>query len=229
MPLAESEPKGTSLGAALRAAAALRERILSGDLPPAMRLREASLAAELGVSRNTLREALRLLDAEGLIEQQLYRGAVVRTMTVEDVRDIYRVRRALEVRAVQESVAAPESAFEALRQVSSTADAAAMREAWQEVGTAGMRFHQGIVALLGSPKIDDFFRVVLAQLRLAFFSASDQGRFQMPWIPRTRELCHLICAGQRAQAVTSLELYLAESERVVVDLVRSGKVEPSAR
>lgn len=207
----------------------LRERIFSGDLQPAMWLRETGLAAELGISRNTLREALRLLDAEGLIEQQLYRGAIVRTMTVEDVRDIYRVRRALEVRAVEESVAAPASAFDALREVSSAADAAAARQAWKEVGTAGMRFHQGIVALLGSPKIDNFFRVTLAQLRLAFPSAGDEAGFQMPWMPRSRDLCHLICSGQRAQAITALQLYLAESERVVIDLVRAGEVERRAR
>src|SRR5215469_2467515 len=90
-----SSSKFDPVAAALRAAATLRERIFIGDLPPATPLRETSIAAELGISRNTLREALRQLAAEGLIEQQLYKGAVVRTMTVEDVRDVYRVRRAL--------------------------------------------------------------------------------------------------------------------------------------
>jgi DNA-binding GntR family transcriptional regulator len=58
--------------------------------------------AELGVSRNTLREAMRLLAADGLVEVARYRGAVVKTTTAK-VRDIYLVRCTLHLRAVEDS------------------------------------------------------------------------------------------------------------------------------
>ena len=98
----------TGLGAAIQrqstteqAAAALRDAILSGEIPPGTPLREAALAAELGVSRNTLREAARLLGGEGLVRHQMNRGIVVAEITAADVRDIYAARAAIETAAAQ--------------------------------------------------------------------------------------------------------------------------------
>ena len=62
----------------------LRERIRSGELPPGTRLRQEKLAEDLGISRTPLREALRLLAADGLVELQLNRGAVVSTLSHAD-------------------------------------------------------------------------------------------------------------------------------------------------
>ena len=61
---------------------AVRARILSGDLPRGSRLRQAALADELGVSRTPLREALRRLATEGLVEFEANRGAKDRTLAV---------------------------------------------------------------------------------------------------------------------------------------------------
>jgi DNA-binding GntR family transcriptional regulator len=224
-------PRGDAskdLAAALRAATALRNRIVSGDLTPGTPLREASLATELDVSRNTLREALRRLAAEGLIEQQLYKGAVVRTLSIDEVRDIYTVRRALQLRAIEESAIAPRAAFDTLETALAACEAAAARRDWQGVGTLGLRFQQAIVALLGSRKLDEFFGVVVAQLRLAFSETGDEARFEERWLERTRKICDLICSGDRAQAVLAFGQYLADSEREVLDLVRRNQHAPKA-
>src|SRR5436305_14940789 len=74
---------------------ALRERILSGDLPRGTKLRQASLAEELGVSRTPLREALRRLATEGLVEFLPNRGATVSDLDFGDMRHAWSARVAL--------------------------------------------------------------------------------------------------------------------------------------
>ena len=71
-------------------------RIMSGAIPVGLRLRQETLAAEFGVSRTPVREALRQLQARGVIELIPRRGAVVRWPTARDVREAYQVRAELE-------------------------------------------------------------------------------------------------------------------------------------
>ncbi|HEY8705649.1 MAG TPA: GntR family transcriptional regulator [Gaiellaceae bacterium] len=77
-------------------AAQLQARVLDGDLPPGTRLRQEALAAEFGVSRTPIREALRKLQASGLIDLRPNRGALVRGLTPREIRDAYAVRAELE-------------------------------------------------------------------------------------------------------------------------------------
>jgi len=95
----------TGLGASIQrqstteqATDVVRQAILSGRLLPGMPLREAALAAELGTSRSTLREAARTLESEGLVRYQMNRGLVVADITGPDVAGIYAARAALEQR-----------------------------------------------------------------------------------------------------------------------------------
>ncbi|WP_190812858.1 GntR family transcriptional regulator [Saccharopolyspora pogona] len=202
-----------------RAAEELREGIVTGALPPGTPLREVILAAELGVSRNTLREALRLLTMEGLVSQRLHKGAVVNTMSAERIQDIYLVRRTLELRAVEESGAATPAALAAIDGAVRAEERAEQTGNWREVGTASLRFHCAIVATLGSPMLDAMFRGVTAQQRLAFAVVAEERRIQQPWVSRDREICDLIHAGYRAAAGRALREYLEDSERVVLGLV----------
>src|SRR3990170_4985376 len=74
----------------------LREMILSGELQHSGALREVALAQRVGVSRNTMREAIRVLAREGLVTHHLHRGALVTRLTASDVEDLFRVRRTVE-------------------------------------------------------------------------------------------------------------------------------------
>jgi DNA-binding GntR family transcriptional regulator len=80
---------------------AIREAVLRGDLAQGQRLREAKLAAEYGVSRGTVREALRSLQMEGLVLIIPHRGAVVDTLTARKVKETYTLRIVLESHAVE--------------------------------------------------------------------------------------------------------------------------------
>ena len=83
------------------AADAIRRAIISGDLQPGQRLREVALAADLGVSRPTLREALRTLVQEGLCEQEPHRGFAVASLDVDAIRDLTDTRLVLDRMAIE--------------------------------------------------------------------------------------------------------------------------------
>jgi len=84
-----------------RLAATIQARVLSGEITTGTRLRQESLASEFGVSRTPVREALRQLQANGLVSVEPNRGAVVRGPTVRDIREAYAVRAELEGFAAQ--------------------------------------------------------------------------------------------------------------------------------
>jgi DNA-binding GntR family transcriptional regulator len=79
-----------------RLAGAIQTRVLSGDVPVGTRLRQEALAEEFGVSRTPVREALRQLQATGLVELHPNRGAVVRGPSAREIREAYEVRAELE-------------------------------------------------------------------------------------------------------------------------------------
>src|SRR4051812_42489881 len=74
----------------------LREEIVAGDLPAGSRLRQVEIARRFGVSTTPVREALAALQREGLVRLHPQRGAVVFVPTVEDLREHYEIRAALE-------------------------------------------------------------------------------------------------------------------------------------
>ncbi|WP_031469254.1 GntR family transcriptional regulator [Sciscionella sediminilitoris] len=210
--------------AGAQVADALRVRITEGGLPPGTQLRDTALAAEFGIARHTLRNALRQLEYEGLISYRMHKGAVVKTLSTEDVHEIYRVRRTLELAAVQQSALAGSAALRGLEERVRAAEVAVAGESWNTVGTASLRFHQALVELLGSRSIDRFFQGILAQLRLAFAVMPDEAQWQPPWIPRDREICDLVRGGQRGAATAATRQYLEDSELAVLDVVRADEM-----
>ena len=79
-----------------RLASTIQARVLSGEIPTGSRLRQETLASEFGVSRTPVREALRKLQAGGLVQLEPNRGAVVRGPSAREVREAYEVRAELE-------------------------------------------------------------------------------------------------------------------------------------
>ena len=79
----------------------LREDILAGRLAPGSRLVESDLTARFAVSRGPVREALRRLSAEGLIEHRPHRGAVVRRLSERDIRELFQIRVEMEALAAR--------------------------------------------------------------------------------------------------------------------------------
>src|SRR6478672_5111894 len=129
---------------------ALRERILSGDLPRASKLRQVSLAEEMGVSRTPLREALRRLAAEGLVDFSPNRGATVSELDFGDMRHAWAARVALEPGAARLAAERRDPGS-----IAAMRDAVKLQRASQhdrEAGYAANReFHLALAAASGNP------------------------------------------------------------------------------
>ncbi|MBT2679240.1 GntR family transcriptional regulator [Bacillus sp. ISL-35] len=82
----------------------IREAIIRGDFKPGERLKQSDLAEKMGVSRMPIREAFRKLESEGLIIMEPHKGAVVKSISIEDIKEIYALRSELEKMAVHQSV-----------------------------------------------------------------------------------------------------------------------------
>lgn len=190
---------------------ALRAQIIEGALPPGTQLAEHAAAKELGVSRNTLREAFRLLAHERLVIHEPHRGVFVRTLDADDVRDIYTTRRLVECAAVRAGDAPPPAVAE-IRAAVKTAELAVAESRWHDVGTADLRFHSAIVALAGSRRLNDMMRRMLAELRLVFHVMADPHRFHEPYVHRNAAIATLIEQGRTREAAEVLTGYLDDAE-----------------
>ncbi|MER7951197.1 GntR family transcriptional regulator [Streptomyces sp. NPDC096079] len=210
-----------------RVADILRNRIAEGYFPPGARLSEESIGGALGVSRNTLREAFRLLTHERLLVHELNRGVFVRVLAVGDVDDIYRTRRLVEC-AVVRGLGQPPFAVAGLAAAVAEGEAAARADDWTGVSTANIHFHRELVALAGSARTDELMRGVLAELRLAFHVVDDPRALHEPYLRRNREILDALRTGERASAERLLARYLDDSRTRVTAAYAQAVDDPAA-
>jgi DNA-binding GntR family transcriptional regulator len=134
-----------------------------------VQLREVHLARQLGTGRSAVREAIRQLVQEGLVDHELHRGAVVRVVALSEYGDVYWAREVIETGAVRRLLEQEEladtrplrDALEALR-AALTADGHLTDEAI----AADVRFHQELVRLCGSPRLSRAHDTLAAETRL---------------------------------------------------------------
>ena len=159
MSIAASPPLVALVGAALpryRTATeyvegTLRQGILSGVLPGGMALRQEELATTFGVSRQPVREALRQLEAQALIDFFPHRGAVVTEISAADAADHYAIRAALEPAALRLSLPLLEpSDLAAARGIVAEMDAEPDQS---RLGELNRRFHMALYAKAGRPRL----------------------------------------------------------------------------
>lgn len=142
----------------------LRRDILSGRTDPGERLVEEQLTRRLGISRAPLREAMRLLAQQGLVEHIPRRGARVATLSDDDVRELYEVRDVLERYAVGSMPASPDltglrAAIEVMRKATEADDRL-------ELANAHRRFHVEVVALGGNRQLVGLYESILVRIQL---------------------------------------------------------------
>ncbi|HEY0631567.1 MAG TPA: GntR family transcriptional regulator [Thermoleophilaceae bacterium] len=150
--------------------AALRPRILEGELPGGARLREQDLSDDYGVARHTLRSALRELAAEGLVVIEPNRGARVASLGADELRGLADLRIALEVESARLALerdphgGLPEVVHERAEQLARVCRR--KRPAWSAVVDAHDALHTSIVEAANSPRLAAAYRSLTAELRL---------------------------------------------------------------
>jgi DNA-binding GntR family transcriptional regulator len=152
-----------------RALQALRAAITSGQYGPGDHLGEVELAARLGISRGTVREALRHLQQEGLVTAG-HRGMLrVNKLTLEEIRGLYQVRAALEGLAVAEIIKSPrrEKALATLRTALTRLDGGSD---FTERVEADLGFHLLLCTLADNPILVDSWQHLEGRIRVAIMS-----------------------------------------------------------
>ncbi|HCG54687.1 MULTISPECIES: GntR family transcriptional regulator [Brevibacterium] len=193
----------------------LTGRLIVGELRPGARLSEAALAKEFDVSRNTLREAFRVLGEQGLVNHIPHRGVSVASPNTSDVIDIYRVRRHIEC-SVLEKAPKNHPGAEQMRRAVDTARSAAAADDWLQVGTVNMAFHNALVSLSDSTRLMRSFGNVLAELRLAFLKVEVLDFLHAPFVDRNQEVLDTYLNESPKAAAAKLDAYLGDSERQVL-------------
>jgi DNA-binding GntR family transcriptional regulator len=227
------------LGAGIRrqstaeqAAEAVRQAILSGRLLPGMPLREAAVAAELGVSRSTLREAARTLASEGLVRYQMNRGIVVADVTGPDAADIYAARAAVELAAADALTGHRDPAvYRALAELVEQIERAFGRGDAAAVLDGDRLFHATLVAATGSPRLRRFYGQLQQEQRLALALAEGSSRELGRTADDHRQLLDALHAS-RAQARAQLTAHLqagADELQRLLDLLAQRKEREATR
>ena len=148
---------------------ALRSRIISGDLAPGAPLKEEALSAAYEVSRHTLRAALRLLAAEGLVQIMPNRGAAVATLSSSDLVPLFELRAALEIEACRLTLERnggklPAAVHDRLDELTRVCRSKA--STWRDIAEAHARFHEALVAGAQSPRIEEAYARLATELNL---------------------------------------------------------------
>jgi len=125
----------------------LREAIIRGELAPGERVNELKLTRTLALSRSPVREAIRILAAEGLLTIEPHRGAHVRPVSDEDLEEIFDVRLMVESHGLRCGHRLTPAAIAPLRKAVDEARAALRADAFEPWHRASLRFHDGLVAL----------------------------------------------------------------------------------
>ena len=195
----------------------LRQGILKGDLKPGERLMEIHLANRLGVSRTPIREAIRMLELEGLVTMVPRKGAEVARISKQDLRDVLEVRRSLDSlagslaceRITQEEKEALKRAEDDFEESIATGDATAIAE-------ADVRFHD---VILNSSKNGRLIQMVnnlaerVYRYRLEYIK---DERNHARLVEEHRRIMKYIDDGDKEGACNELQMHIDNQEKNII-------------
>jgi DNA-binding GntR family transcriptional regulator len=207
-------------------ASILRQRILTGELRPGMSLQEVPWAASLGVSRNTMREATRILSLEGLLKRSIHRGVAVSQLSPKDVKEIYHLRRMLEIPAVLVAKANHE-VFPELRAELEGYEQAVQAQDWMRAVEHDLHFHNLLVRFHNNRRLESFYQKLTGEVRMGMvlvdLSHEDPSRL----IPAHRRIYELLEAGRLRQCAAALARHLDDSESRLSEVMRVRDLQSS--
>ena len=193
-------------------ASVLRQRILKGELRPGMPLQEVPLAASLGVSRNTMREATRILSLEGLLKRSVHRGVAVSQLSFKDVEEIYHLRRMLEIPAVLAAKSDRSDVLPDLKNAFEGYEAAVRERDWVRAVEFDLQFHTLLIRFQHNRRLESFYQKLIGELRMGMVLVDrghdDPGRL----VPVHRKLYQLLSSGKLKQCAALLAQHLDDSE-----------------
>ena len=193
-------------------AAVLRQRVLTGELRPGTALLEIQMASAMGVSRNTMREAIRILCLEGLLKRSIHRGVAVAQLSLTDVQEIYHLRRMLEIPAILAAKNAKGDTLNELRACLEQYEQAVEARDWMLAVTFDLQFHSMLIRFHANRRLETFYQKVLGELRMGMVLVDrghdDPGRL----VPVHRQIYELLKAERFKDCAALLAQHLEDSE-----------------
>lgn len=205
----------------------LRNAISRGLYPPGMRLVERELCEALGVSRTSVREALRQLQAENLIEVGKRRNITVAVISAKDAEDIYLMREMLETLAVKRFVArADEEAIKKLVRIHKDLRKVINKGDVRELALMAGEFYETILGGSGSKVIADMARQLLTRVNyLRMRSMAEPNRLE-DGIHEWDRLIEAIVARNPTAAAKAMADHLGNARRAVVAKLELEEQQP---
>jgi DNA-binding GntR family transcriptional regulator len=203
----------------------LRRRIIDGGYPPGHRLTEERLAEDFGVSRNPVREAIRVLEAEGFLIAQPRRGAVVATMTVRDVEDLFDVRLSLEVLAAR--LAAQRAGAAGAARLDRLLAKARGTKRLSDLAALNTQFHAEICALAGNDLLSGIMESLHGRVQWIYRQSVDV-RAPHSWAEHAG-LADAIRAGDATAAGAAARTHVLAARRTALALARAAATDDGAQ
>jgi DNA-binding GntR family transcriptional regulator len=176
----------------------VRAGILDGTLLPGSQLTEIDLAAQLGVSRGPVREALQRLINEGLVRSERNRGVFVVDLGIADATDVYFVRSVVERAAATALARHPdEDVLAGLALLVDRMDEL-QGEPWADLVDLDLEFHRMLVHAAGSERLDRIFNTLSAEARLCLLYLEPFYPDRCELVEEHREFIEAIRAGDPA-------------------------------
>ena len=200
----------------------LREAIVSGRFKPGERLIERELCAHMKISRPSLREALRGLEAERLIQNIPHRGPVVTTVTIQEARDLYVLRALLEGFAAREfaRLASDEAIAELTQRVVDLEQSAKSLEA-SDLVNAKKNFYDVLFTHCGNSLIQRTFEGEMQRISmLRATSLARPDRIQES-LKEIRSLLNAICLRDSELASQIAHDHVKKAERVALEVLQA--------
>lgn len=183
----------------------LRQRILTRRLKAGERLVEVRLAEELGVSRNPVREAIRVLASEGLVEVNARRGASVINMTMQEARETIEVRAVLEGQNAR--LAARRHDKQVIKRIEAVLSKGALAVAHgsvEQLSDLNQQFHRELAAAGQNTVLGDMLKR-LRERTAMLFSPTDPGQQRRAWDEHAGILRAIIDGDERLAATLAAE------------------------
>lgn len=206
----------------------LRQRIIEGALRAGSKLNERELCERLNVSRTPLREAIKMLAAEGLVELMPNRGAVVAVLDEQDVFDTFEVIAGLE--GMSGELAAQRITDEELAEIRALHFEMCAAHARRDLPTyygLNAAIHERINAAARNPVLTQVWRNVNARLQvLRFRSNLDEGKWQRA-LEEHEAMVELLAQRDAAGLRELLITHLLVKREAILELMRAGRLYPS--
>ncbi len=199
----------------------LRQAILTGEMKPGERLLEIHLANKLGVSRTPIREAIRMLELEGLVIMVPRRGAQVAQITEKSMSDVLEVRCALDELAVE--LACERISEEEKRELEDACgefEKATVTKQVHVIAKADVEFHDIIFKAAGNPRLTQMINNLAEQMyRYRFEYIKDETQHQM-LIEEHRRICESISNRDVAAAKEAIRVHIENQEKSIIRQIR---------